>query len=234
MATLTPEQELIAKLKPVLDLGYKPFEINGYLCGWDKENICFRPMIPDGENGEIWKFDPKVDLEKLKIPKDKLPKFTLKQLWVEYLRLRDLQDKDSESETNQSPDYVPKYNTLGLTDLMKWTGYKYQSPKTLRVYISKQNNKIIDTYNTAMKKKIGNDPPKKSNGKVLKNGWWSYNNPMEDLTLKEQRKKKYKSKLMKGLNLNPNQIKTKKKAAPKVGVRDQERLDILDMLEFEP
>ena len=171
---------------PKLDLGMNPFLIKDTPCGWCRWHKRFSFIRP-ANNSIGWEFVEDFDVDKLKVKSSDVPKVSLRELFMEYHRLRDLQDK--ETPVGTAPE------TLGLTDLMKYLQYRYQQPSTLRVHISKSNDKFVDIYNA---QKEGRAPKK------YKNGWWSKDFPNEDLTPAAQKKIGYRSKLMKGLVLHPD------------------------------
>ena len=172
-----------------------PWIINGIECGWCVFNKCFKPIQMKNKSEQEDKYDKyefieNPDMDAIKVAVNEAPVFSLMEIMNEYHRLRNYQNEElPEGETQKEE---------GLLSLIRFLGYRYSTPTTLRVMISKKNKELIDLYNSNKKLKNGN---KEAPGNPA-GGWFEYDYPQEFMTADEQKKAGYSPKLMKGLYLH--------------------------------
>ena len=197
---------------PRLDLGGKVFKINKINCGWDRFNKRFRPIkeVPTSDYNLVgWDWDKSISMDALLTDgKD----FLLPELIEIHHNIRRIQDNN---DTNNQ--------TTGILDLMKWMEYKFQTPDSLRVFLSNQNKVIISVYNRNCGKPAFADETER--------GWFGKDFPNEFNSVKENKEIKYEYKLLKGLYLHTDYRKpTKHRSQTKDPLNQDAQDSIMAML----
>lgn len=190
-----------------------PFTINGIACGWCVFNKCFRPIE---KNGNSWQWIPGADMDSIKVDGDKVAARTLMEIVKEYHRLRDIQNQE------RPKGVLPEEE--GLLALIRFFGFRYAKPATVRVQISKLNTELIKLYNEMKSKESGKYTGDKPNG------WFEEDNPLEFKTAEEQEEAKYSSKLMKGLYLSSDYRKPTKKKKQTSKYTPEQKTEIFSFL----
>ena len=140
-------------------------------------------------------------MEAIEVDGKKVPTPPLMEIVKEYHRLRDIQDQERPKDEDPPEE--------GLLALIRFLGFRYAKPSTVRVQISKFNKELVQFYNDMKSEKAGKYTGDKPNG------WFEEDYPLEFKTAEEQEKAKYSSKLMKGLYLASDYRKPTKKKASK-------------------